>query len=547
MANKIKLLSLICAVLLAYSTGASAAPKPIKATLSKSLGDGYKIVAVSTDNELTTATISGKTIKITPPAANSRLYVLSPTNKVSGEIVAKVCTKASSGKDKGKFVKCSSKTLVRTVFKAGADLGKLKSVSDQAFVSSVNGDKYKKIALTDITAQASNYIPLGIPSLGLVNSIQTTNNINKNQKLLRQIRAKADVTDSDSDGLIDPFDSDDDGDKILDNYDSAPGSASAGSSSFHVFSNLKLEIEQSLNLHATGLTSTKIDTALQNVQTLAMQLAGDTSATVELDCGSLGYCSSGGTGTYSNVAFPGSAGGTYDSDSDGYGTMSRGGSGDFQLKTNATSSSISAGDAFIEHVTDTSSVESLIPGMLNFVFYSTPALKSIAVNSGSATTIDYTATPVLGSMNNCLSAPATGTVTLSIVGWRPQRAGVSGAGEAAYVDIGLSSINADIPNGACSGGTCAPQGPGHCKGTAFTTTDTNLATATEGLTDNKADQDADSSNTYSFTLDLTACLAAASSGAVSWNASETISIDLQFQSRDGDNAAQKFCITRAAV
>jgi hypothetical protein len=65
--------------------------------------------------------------------------------------------------------------------------------------------------------------------------------------------------------------------------------------------------------------------------------------------------------------------------------------------------------------------------------------------------------------------------------------------------------------------------------------------------DNKGDVDANSANTYQFTVDITGCLAAAKTGAIAWNANEQLQIDLQFRSRDGDNAAQKICLKRAAV
>lgn len=515
------------------ATSLYAASKVVTLRLPPSIRTG-SVLAVSKTGTASTTPVTGSALRVTLPGTSAKLYVLNSDRHVSQQIVAKTC------RTRGGSYSCDTTgTVVITEFRAGANLGRLKPArSTGALIATIAKDAYRKSLVTASTAQATRFIPVGI----------ATNGLNKGGHVLVQgpigIRATSD--DADSDGLVNALDSDDDGDGILDNYDDS--SSSSGSSSFNVFSNFKLSIDQSLNLHATGLSRDRIDRAMQNVQTLAIQVAGGTSDTVELDCGTLGYCSSGGTGTglASNQPFPGTSGGTFDSDGDGLGTIVRGGTGDFQLKTGATSRTIAAGDTLVERVSS-SGTETALPGIINFIFLSTPALKSVSVNGGAAETINYASTPIKGSQQNCFAAPATGAVTLAIVGWRPQRSGVTDAGEAEYVDIGKSLITADIPNGACtSGGSCAPQGPGNCAGSAYSTTDSNLEVSANGLNDKKADSDADSTNTFSFTLDLTGCLSSAPSGAVSWSAGQTISVDVQFKSNDGDNAAQKFCVTRAA-
>jgi hypothetical protein len=72
-----------------------------------------------------------------------------------------------------------------------------------------------------------------------------------------------------------------------------------------------------------------------------------------------------------------------------------------------------------------------------------------------------------------------------------------------------------------------------------------LSIGSEGLQDNKGDVDATASNTFEFAINVTDCLAAAQGGAISWAPGEQLQLDLQFRSRDGDNAAQKFCLKRA--
>ncbi len=532
----------ILALTLLASTSVLAAPKAIKFNLSKSLGSGYKVLAIDSTGKSTVTAITKKTVSVTPPGTKNKLYILNNKNKVAMQVVSKYCTKGTSGSNKNKYVVCTRKNLVNTEFKAGASLGLLANVKSKALVASLTGANYSNAVVTSTAATASNYVPVGIASKGLSATSHSAGAVSLRAAAKLGIRAASD--DEDKDGLVDAVDADNDGDGTLDNYDSDESTTSSATS-FNLFSNLKLSIDQSINYQTTGLSTSQIDTAMQSVQTLAIQVAGSGASTVELDCGSLGYCSSGGTGTaLGSGSFPGTAGGALDPDSDGFGTISAGPTGDFQLQTGATSSTISAGDVLIERVT-TSGVETKIPGMLNFVFASNPAIKSVQVNSDTAQNIDYTVTPKLGSSSNCISVPNSGTVALTLVGYRPQRPGVSTAGEGAYVDIGGSLVTIDIPNGASVTGT-GGTGPGNCRAASYTPAsgETNLVADANGLKDNFVDADTSASNTYSFVINVTDCMTNATSGPFSWNAGEKLFVDLQFRSSQGDNAAQKICLQR---
>lgn len=517
---------------------ALAATKPVSFKVDSSL-IGHTVVAVSSDGLAESATITSSTVNLTPPATTFLLYLLDAESKLDYQVVAKVCTVPKNGASAGKLV-CKKKDSVITAFKAGSNLGKLKKL-DGALVAGLKVTNYAKSINKSFKAEAANYVPNGIKTFGLAAAGSSS---------LRKmaLRASASTVDEDADGLVGALDSDDDGDGVLDNYETTNQNGGNTDTAFNVFSNFKLDMDASLNLHATGLSQERIDSAMSTVQTLAIQVSGEESSAVELDCGGLSYCSAGGTGrtVEGNLEFPGTAGGSLDSDSDGWGTIARGGTGDFQLKTGADSTSIGAGDTFIQKVTDTSSKEAEIPGMLNFVFSSTPALKTVTTTVGTYN-VDYTAIGnIRGSRANCFIAPASGTATLDITGWRPQRPGNSAAGEAEYMDIGHSLITADIPNGACSSpnGSCAAQGPGNCAASSYSTSDPNLVLSNNGLEDQTDDATASSSNTYNFVLDLSNCLDNAAGGAVSWTSGQTIFVDLQFKSSKGDNAAQKFCVTR---
>jgi hypothetical protein len=516
------------------SHSALAQQKPLSGEFQKQLPSGSTLVAIGSNGRASSAVFTGKKFRVTPPTASARLYILKG-NKVSGQVVLSKC-----GKKKGSKLintKTCQKQEVYTSFKAGKKLGTIATVGTTYVIRSLS---LGNVIAAD-KATANNFAPIGLASLGLGGGGATI-------KQVFSGLANA-GSDTDLDGLVDALDIDDNGNGIIDNYDSS-SPASSSSDSFRIFSNLKLELSESLNLHATGsLTTPAIDAALQAVQTLAIQVAGASGETTELDCGTLGYCSAGGTGQNNNQPFPGAAGGAFDPDSDGFGTITRGATNDFQLQTKATSAAIGAGDTMIQRITAADGTERQIPGVLNFVFNSTPALRTIAVNGGAEQTINYTATPRLGSRQNCIQVPASGDVILAITGWRPQRAGVAAAGEGAFVDIGKSLVTIDIPNGPVTSGSTSPgtNGPGNCVSTAYSVPgDPNLTVSTNGLQDAKADTAAVNTNTYSFTVNVSSCLNSAPSGAISWPANTELYIDLQFRSKDGDNSAQKFCVKRAA-
>jgi hypothetical protein len=516
---------------LVATTVAHAADKPIKGTLSKLPPSGTKILAIADDGKSTSTPVTKRSFSIVPPGKSARLYLIK-NGKITGQLVLSKCRGSSRTP-----TSCSS-TQVYTSFKSGKSLGTL-SKSGLAYVA-------KAVTLGAVVSSAKStatkFVPVGLATTGL-----PTATISRTALGLTALGTS--LTDVDRDGLVEALDVDDNGNGIIDNYDSSTVTQPANS--FRVFSNLKLEMDQSINLHATGLSSSQINTALDAAQTLAIAVVGSTGETTELDCGGLAYCSANGTGKAppnSGTNFPGTPGSSFDPDGDGLGTITKGNTGDFQLATHATSTTIAGGDTLIEKVTGTDGVERQVPGILNFVFTSNPAVRTITVNSDPTLTIDYTLTNNrLGSLNNCVSVPATGAVSISLTGWRPQRPGVSTAGESAYVDLGSSLISIDIPNTPSLPGTGGGAGPGLCSTTFFTENDTNLSAGAEGLQDNKGDVDANSANTYQFTVDITGCLAAAKTGAIAWNANEQLQIDLQFRSRDGDNAAQKICLKRAAV
>ena len=159
--------------------------------------------------------------------------------------------------------------------------------------------------------------------------------------------------DLDVDGIPNPLDIDDDGDRILDNIDRRSSvRATQAAQEFAFELNLSASIDQTANANAAGLTDAQMDALLSSRGTLGFDVVGGGSS--ELDCGSpqsrtdprlggLSYCTRGGTGRATQPdtgvelgPFPECC----DSDGDGFGTLTR----HTLLRHGATSAQIGTGD-----------------------------------------------------------------------------------------------------------------------------------------------------------------------------------------------------------
>ena len=401
----------------------------------------------------------------------------------------------------------------------------------------------KKKSLKGLVNVDSNCLPSGTGlSLGL--------GTNETSSLLARVPQPLD-TDQDADGMLDLFDIDTDDDSIINNYDSSTATPPEFFKAFSVFSNLKVGLVDTLNVNALGANPTKAQVdALTEKTTLAVEVKASTGEESELDCTGLSYCTAGGTGTTGNptAAFPGTAGGTYDADSDGLGTIEAGGTGDFQLNTNLSEfNEANAGDAFAQTVSDSvGTVLATYLANLQFVFRATPALETLALDPDGANQVTNFTYPITegdaGTNSNCIevSPNGDGDIILEYVAWRPQRAGVAALGEADFVDLGNSKIAIDIPNEPTVGGTPG-NGVGNCPASSYTESDANLTIGADSLEDSLGDTDADVANKVTFRVDLTACLA---SGGQVLDSGEQVDLDLQFFNDAGDNAAQKLCVER---
>ena len=441
--------------------------------------------------------------------------------------------------------------------KSGAKLGPIKVRNGYAQTTRALSAKFIN---KSVRSQAKRAVPIGVGVFGRVKSTKKS--------------TSGAGRDADLDGIPGAFDVDDNGNLVLDNFEKtsaakssglsgldvlpppgppvpgqpaqgqpapgqpAPGQPAPGgniASSFKIFSNLKLDMQQSLNANAGSVTDAQIDAAMSSAASLAIQVGAGSE--VELDCGGLTYCAAGGTGTTieGNKPFPGCC----DTDGDGFGTITAGTTGDFQLHPGANAAAIGSGDSFIEHVTS-GGTESQLPGMLNYIFSTTPALKTWSTTAGSGTPAYPVGPNEVGTQNNPIPVASSGDAIATLTYWRPQRKAIEGSGEGSgWVDIGRLRYTADVPNAPAVNGQSASipsKGPGNCAASTYTTADPHLTLVGASPQDIADDSPADPANTLTFAVNLTQCLAAS---GITWNSGETLSVDIQAVSEFGDNAAQK--------
>ena len=348
-------------------------------------------------------------------------------------------------------------------------------------------------------------------------------------------------------------------------------------------SQLFLPISETVNDDASGITQADIDQALSaNLDLTLLQVPSGTL--VELDCNGLSYCSADGTGQAQlegepvgstnsgcqglnylcQVEFPSA---TADP-STGYGEIvgpkapadllgnDPNGGHEFSLVPYATSAQIGSGDVITEVVTNAGTTIDT-PTTLDFVFSTVPAIASYSDTAGDSGMINYPDTSDLGTFQNPIDVAAgpNGDVLVGFTIWRPQRAGVAGAGEPALMDIGGLWYALDSASGAPQDQVGSGTGP-QCSASSYSNLSPTLTLQNGGpgqnfapsgdgsLVDSASDTRANSANTISFTVDVTQCLAG---HGTTFPVDQPMQFDISANSQSSsDHANQTFWLERTS-
>ncbi len=342
-------------------------------------------------------------------------------------------------------------------------------------------------------------------------------------------------------------------------------------------SQLFLSMDATVNEDATAITAAAIDATLSSSLNLKL-LSVATADRVELDCNGLSFCSGGGTGEAqleglalapgsgrpATVAFPAGAldpetglGEIVGPDTPN-GLLGSVNGREFSLDPHATTAQIGSGDVITELVTSNGATVST-PTTLDFVFTTVPAISAYADTAGDSGTITYPDVSGLGTSGNPIHVAAgpNGDVVVTFTVFRPQRAGIAGAGEPAFMDIGnlwyaLDSVSG--PATPSNAGSSFPQCAASAYGTPSTTlklvdgaqagTSSRSPGGTGMLVDTAGDQPASAANTIAFTIDLSSCMA---DKGQSFPIGQPVMFDISANSQNSsDHANQTFWLERTA-
>ena len=314
-------------------------------------------------------------------------------------------------------------------------------------------------------------------------------------------------------------------------------------------SQMLLTMDQTLNVDAAGTTPAEIDSLLPSKLDLLLTNVPSGNL-VELNCNGLSFCSQGGTGQaqmeglpetgppqlsawgyYQTVPFPSGSLDTATGFGELIGPAAPNGllgtdpnGQEFNLDPNATSAQIGSGDVATEVVTNNATTTQA-PVTIGFVFNTVPAIASYSDSAGNSGTITYPDTSLLGTVNNPLKVAAgpNGDVVVTFTVFRPQRPGIPGAGEPAFMDIGHLGYTIGFGNGGPPGGGglhLVDNLGGSCSTSSYSNLPPTLTLGSGGngfgpvqgtswLVDSASDQPASPASTLSFTVDLTKCITAA--------------------------------------
>jgi hypothetical protein len=512
----------------AVCTPAGAAAKPLKPISGKLSKRGYTVIALTAGRGATTVHVRGRRFRLRPPARGVTLHLRAPDGTYAGPIVVgrrhgkgKKGRGRSSRKGAGRHRKRARRVIVGV--KPGARLGAIKVHTRQGYAGVARKMGKRAIDVKRLARATKKGVPAGNGrNVGLVRS-----------------KAHGSGNDPDLDGVPNSIDVDDDGDLVLDEYDRSGGarassdplsqrSAAALPRGLKLFGDVGTDLVFSTvptNVNG-GSTDEQIAAAQQEAGRLTFGWLGIDPGSGEIDCGTLIYCSPGGTGRYQTGAHTLRAGSPpfpecCDPDGDGFGSLTQmqtsmpiqPGTGGMALFHGATQDQLHAGDIVIERGTfNGTPVEH--PSSVGFVFSTFPVVAAYDDGQGDSGTFTYPHPFVFEGRP--VRAGPSGAVVVRLTFWRPQRLRIEGdPGMGRWIDIGNLAY----------GATALPARPdvsagGFCPQSSYSEVDPNLtlqppspslggppAMGGAVFADSKGDLPSSPANTFALTLNLTDCLA----------------------------------------
>lgn len=305
-------------------------------------------------------------------------------------------------------------------------LGKIDLETGYAAVRRVSQSKVVNKALA---ATASSGAPIGAGKLGFVSAVATTTGTAGQ--------------DDDSDGIINIFDVDTDGDLLANSFDlESPAVSSVptikeGENEDKPFTTLYLDMNDSLNVNIGSVTIDDIDEAIEGGSLAIVYFFGVQDITLtgaHVVCNSaLPYCRSsadgGSTSTVSGVSEsvtpPSGQWSAFNDDASGYPNLDlieafQGGTDNVfvaSVNPGVGTADLVPGDVATLEFMENSSVRERRPISLPSYFVTVPAMSAYDIGSGTQT-VSYSSPPGTGS-GDPLIVPTGQTITLTF--WRPQR------------------------------------------------------------------------------------------------------------------------------
>ena len=489
-------------------------------TVTGTAPQGYSVLMVGKSGN-STAVAGGKfKLKVAATAAKSAsLHLVSNAGKYAGPIVLK-------------FSK-TSKTGNTLLSGKSASIGKIAMKTGYAITS---GGSATAVATTSKIKVSSAGAPSGAGRMGLPSSTSGAGvKVFGVWKTGDGDAPKGE--DTDKDGLPNTLDLDDDNDSKIDLVDDSNPSKAVTTGSL-----LFLDISKTINLHA-GMNETTMQAAIDAVFKsnnnfwigINLNTAGeDTPDGVHVSCAAeVLWCAAGSPATLFGTGTNGPAEKWTDKKADGFpltvpkgngpncdtsgspmlGGMCGGASTNFnrQFIPQLASADVKPGSLFTMNFSKGGLVTKSVAGTLSPYFASVPALKEVTVG-GQVRNIDYALKAVngaggaWGTQGNPLVVPS-GNKTITLTFWRPQRSGVTDAGESKYVDMGGLRYGFYVGvNRVCDAGAMTPVS------STLTSSPGGQDVAHTPLVDSAKDAAPNAANTLSFSVDLSKCEGGAAPG-----------------------------------